>query len=371
MKEQHVPDVAIQRYCFEGAGFPIRRAYVMHVDRDYVRQGNVDPGALFKSEDATAVSAAHLKEIDANLAAQFAVLKSNTEPDIGPGPQCTRPYECPYFEYCNKDPGAGSVCDLVRGGRKIAQLGEAGIGKLADIDESSCPLNAVQHAQVESARKGRPIVDTAALQTFLKQLKYPLYYLDFESTACAIPLFDYSRPWQNVPFQMSLHVQDSPGGRCRHQSFLPDSREDPRGELCAALLKALGKKGSILAWHAPFEKHVIRELSLTCPRYAPLLSALGPRFADLMVPFKNGWYMDWRFRGSASLKAVLPVMVPRLSYDTLEIGEGSIASARACRWYLGDTSDREWKKDRGHLLKYCGRDTLAMVKILDKLRAVC
>jgi hypothetical protein len=340
---------------------------VVHVNRGYVRKGPVDPAKLLTVSDQTAASAKHLAEVDKHLEEMFTVLKRDKVPDIEPGPHCTSPYECPFYDHCNRDPGVGSVEDLPYGKRVVAQLLAAGIRRLADIPHGKFRLSEAQQAMARSARSGKPDVDAQALRVFLKGLEYPLCYLDFETAASAIPLFDGTRPWQSLPFQVSLHVQARPGGPVKHHSFLAQGKEDPRPELCAAMLAGLGAKGTILAWNVGFERRIVREMGDALPAYRAKLARLDGRFIDLMEPFKKGWYADYRFRGSASLKSVVPVMVPQLAYDDLEIQGGDTASVRAERWFSGDMDEKEWRVQREHLLKYCERDTAVMVEIVEKL----
>jgi hypothetical protein len=213
-------------------------------------------------------------------------------------------------------------------------------------------------------------VDLASLATFIGGLVYPLHFFDFETCASAIPLFDDSRPWQQVPFQFSLHVQRGAGGPCDHHSFLPTDRADPRPSLIEAMLEAIQPRGSILAWNTGFEKGIIESVAAAFPQYGERLTALLPRFVDLIVPFRSGWYVDHRFGGRCSLKNVLPVMVPELSYKDLEIQHGAVASVRAEKWFAGDLSKKQWSEQRPHMLKYCERDTEGMVQILERLNPV-
>jgi hypothetical protein len=241
-----------------------------------------------------------------------------------------------------------------------------GIHRLEDIP-SSFPLSTPQATLVESARTKQPVINSGAIKEFLKQLKYPIFFLDFETISSAIPPYDNSSPFERIPFQFSLHVQEVKGGELQHYEFLPKTASDPRERLCKELLGLLGSSGSIVAFNAPFEESVLRTLSERLPKYSVKIYALLERFVDLIVPFKSGAYTDYRCQGSASLKKVLPVLVPSLSYGNLAIGKGDDASLQFQKFVDAQMSTTEWGTIRQDLLDYCAMDTLAMEEILNVL----
>lgn len=324
VKPQHIPDVAVQRHCFEGAGFPIRDTYLTHVNNQYVRHGEIEPDKLFVSGNVSAQVGQFLPEVGPLISTLLKVVDSPRCPRVEVGPQCTDPYECDFYDYCHGEPEPGDLT-------------------------------------------GKPVVDRTGISRFLDTLEYPLYFFDFETITPGIPRFDGTRPYQQVPFQFSLHVQQKPGGPVKHVEFLPTCQGDPREPLAKAMLDNLGNRGSILAWWMSFEKTRIKELARDCPGYARRLEALLPRFRDLIVPFKRGYYDHPGFGGSASLKNVVPVLLPKLSYDNLEIQGGTDASAVAEQWFAGGMDEKKWAASRENLLKYCERDTIVMVEILEIL----
>jgi len=227
------------------------------------------------------------------------------------------------------------------------------------------PLSARQQIQVACARRGRPRVDKPALSAFLEQLEHPLYFLDFETIATAIPLFDGVRPYQQVPFQYSVHVQKEPGGSTRHYSFLPRTARDPRARFFELLRRRFGKRGSIVAYNATFEKQRLQDGALWFPDLSAWVDDVTPRFVDLLRPFARFDCYYPRQRGSASLKAVLPALTGR-SYDDLDIADGS-AAGRAYLELIA-APRRQRAPLREQLERYCGRDTEGMVWIIDRLR---
>ena len=210
------------------------------------------------------------------------------------------------------------------------------------------------------------------MRRWLAGLQYPLHHFDFETMNAAVPLYDGTRPFQQLPFQYSLHIQAAPGGPAEHHEFLADGNGDPREALVQQLLADIGPEGDILAYHAPFERRVLGELVRDLPHHAAAIERLLPRIKDLIDPFKNGWYYAPGMNGSNSIKDVLPALVqdPELDYHALNIQEGTAASRcygeLAAGTYTGDVAQL-----RADLLAYCRLDTLAMLRVLGRLEACC
>jgi hypothetical protein len=243
------------------------------------------------------------------------------------------------------------------------------VGFIKDIPEDY-PLSKYNTNLRESCITGKPVIEKDLVQGWLAGLEYPLYFLDFETVFIALPLFDHVKPYDQVPFQFSLHMQKKHGGTTAHFEFVAGGREDPRKEIAEKLVDYLGDRGSIVAYNANFEKKRIEELAALFPKLRKPLESLLPRIVDLITPFKSGNYVDRDFRGSVSIKNVLPVLVPTLSYEKLAIGDGGIASIRAARWFMGESGEEQWKKTMAELRQYCELDTLAMVEILGVLQGV-
>lgn len=367
VKDGHIPDLAIQKYCFEKAGHKLRKVYLTHINNEYVRNGEIDPDELFIDVDMTKSLVGATNEIKKKVKAFEKVLDAPKAPDIEPGDQCEKPYICPYCEMCNGEDEPHTIYDLSYGGKTVTRLEEAGIEYVKDIPDDFEITNHRHFAHIQAIKTDKPFVEPKELKKFLNALQYPLYFFDFETVSRAIPLFDNSRPFQMIPFQYSLHVQEEPNGPCEHLEFLMEDNKDPRPRIIKRMLAELGKKGSIVAYNISFEKKRIEELARDFPKHAPGLMRLLPRFWDLIIPFRKGWYSHKDFRGSASIKDVLPVLVPSLSYKNLEVQQGDMASLIAEQRYAEELDESEWKKQRSELLKYCELDTLAMVEILKKL----
>jgi hypothetical protein len=369
VKEEHVPDVAIQHYCMTRAGYKIRNNYLMHVNKNYVRNGEISVGKLLAAEDVTPLIHKYVSTIGEEIPRFVAVIDLPECPAVPIGAQCNVPYKCAFYDHCNPPHEDYTINELPRGEKAIATLKAIGIKYLIDVPVDF-PLSDRQRLVVRANKSSEPVINKAAIKEFLDTLVYPLYYFDFETINPAIPLFNNSRPYQNQPFQFSLHVQKEPGGACVHHEFLSNERRDPRRELIEEMLKLLGKTGSIVAYNMNFEIGVIKGLADSFPEYKKRLLALVPRFRDLIVPFRSGYYVHRDFHGSASLKDVQPVVVPSLSYKKLEIQEGETASLKYEKWMSGEMETGEWEKTRQALLQYCGLDTEAMVEIVNTLLTV-
>ncbi|MEI6174176.1 MAG: DUF2779 domain-containing protein [Bacteroidota bacterium] len=342
VKEYQVKDVAFQYYVITRSGLPLKRISLVHVNNQYVRHGELDLQQLFTVEEMTRRIMPMQKDIPAALLSLQEMLKADLFPDIAMGPQCNKPFSCDFLDFCRK----------------------------------SC---VAEEEEVDVRQASR---DQDALDEFLDDLAYPLYFLDFETIQIAVPRYDESRPYQQIPFQYSLHVQsggqvarwsggennsrgeDEKGGDLQHYEFLGRPPEDPRPEFIESLLARIGESGSIIVWNQAFEKTRLKEIARDFPEYATRIEMLFDRFADLMVPFRRKNLYTPEMNGSYSLKAVLPALIPDLSYANLEIQEGGTANMTYEGLYW-DEDPESLRMKRANLLEYCKMDTLSMVRILE------
>jgi len=259
-----------------------------------------------------------------------------------------------------------NVLDLYRGAKKGFTLLDQGVQLLKEIPDD-VKLTANQKIQKASAVSGKPHVNKRAISEFLKQLEYPLHYLDFETFGTAIPLFDGLRPYQQVPFQFSLHIVRSPGTTPEHVRFLAEGRYNPRPAFMLKLREAIGRAGSIVAFNAPFELGRLKECCEVMPHFSDWLEGVEGRFVDLLTPFKRFACYHPEQHGSASMKAVLPALTG-CGYAELEIREGGTASLEFLRVTFGKVADAERQRVRQALEEYCGRDTEGMICIVGAFR---
>jgi hypothetical protein len=367
VKREYLYDLALQKYVLEGAGYQIRKTLLCHLNTQYVREGPLDLGQLFILSDETE-SVRSIAESLAPLTEKFLKVADSSEaPEISIGSRCDRPHGCPFIDHCWKEVPKDSVFTLINGRELPDTLYQQGIIKISEVP-SSLPLSPKQRRQIEAAKTGEPHWNLKAVRRFVEDLEYPLHFLDFEGYNPALPPYDGLRPFQQMPFQFSVHSQEKPDAPWVHHEFLPEGPGDPREALCEKLLQSIGPTGSIVVYYAQYEAGVIRDLALLFPRHQGALQSILDRICDLIGPFKNRDILDPGFLGSASLKAVLPVLVPEMTYEGMEIGEGAAASLAYVKLLDPQVPKAQKEKIRKDLLAYCGQDTWAMVRIFEVLK---
>jgi len=283
------------------------------------------------------------------------------------GPHCHSPYECSLMPHCWKHVPDDSVFTLTHAGNGAWKWWNNGVIRVSDLPVPG-EYSPKQSIQITVERTQEPHLDVPAVQQFLAELHYPLHFLDFETIRTAVPMFDGCRPYAQVPFQFSLHIQKSPSGELTHLDYLADGSGDPRPGFLHALQASLGPEGSIVSYNSPFETGRLRELAEQLPGCSSWIKSILPRFAkaDLLKPFRSFDLYHPSQHGSASIKAVLPAFTD-LSYDDLAIQEGGTASNQFLRLLKGIIPAEEIVNLRQNLTNYCERDTFAMVRLVEKL----
>ena len=363
VKDVHLDDTAIQHYVVTGSGLTVSRASLVHINNQYVRQGDIDVKQLFTFNDITAEVKGRQPFVAENLPKLRDVICSGM-PDINIGKHCDSPYACDFHGHCWRHIPEDSVFDLKGRGIDKFAFYRRGIVRMNDL-----PLNALnrsQRMQVESLLNKQGIIDRQAIRAFLDSLWYPLCFLDFETVYTAIPLFDGTRPYQQVPFQYSLHRQETAASELSHTEFLGLPGHDPRGDIVAGLLRDIPETACVVTYTG-FETVRLSDLAAWFPEHKPKIDRLLCNVRDLSIPFRQMDYYHWEMTGSYSIKAVLPHLVPGMGYDSLEIQDGTMAMSAYFRMRESEDAD-EIAQIRKALLEYCGIDTLAMVRILERLR---
>ena len=368
VKEVHLHDLAFQTWVLAQAGLTVRRCFLLHINPDFVRHGPVDPKRFFVAVELTDQVNNLTRTVEDALDDQFNVIRQPQHPEVRIGPHCGDPYPCPLQDLCWGFLPKHSMLDLYRGAKKGFGLLDQGVTLLKDIPDD-VRLTVSQAIQKATAISGQPHVNHPALAEFLSGLEYPLHFLDFETFGTAIPLFDSVRPYQQIPFQFSLHVVRAPGAKPEHVMFLADGRHDPRPEFMLRLRDAIAHTGSIVAFNAAFELGRLKECCEAMLNFEPWLEGVANRVVDLLNPFRSFHYYHPDQEGSASMKAVLPALTGR-GYEGLAIQEGATASLEFLRITFGEVSEVERQRVRRQLEEYCGQDTEGMVWIVDALRAV-
>jgi len=298
------------------------------------------------------------------------VIESPDIPPIDIGPHCSDPYDCDFKGTCWKHIPEYSVFDISRLNKdKKFDLYKQGIISLNQIDLSQTDLNPNQVLQVQSELSGSVHIDLNQIRNFTNGLNYPLYFLDFETIGPAIPIYNGSRPYEQLVFQYSLHIRETPISEIEHRVYLADPTEDPRVGFIEQLIQDCDSKGDILVYNIGFERGKINGLIEAFPQYILELSGIVGRLKDLMTPFQQKWYYTPQMKGSYSIKSVLPALIPELSYNDLEIKDGGTATNTFLSIVNG-TFQGDLQVARKQLLEYCKLDTYAMVKILEKLTQI-
>ena len=331
VKPQHIEDAALQYYVLKNCGLKIADFSIVHFDSSYVKIGTINIDKLFKATSVLEEVGDKQNAIETNIEAMKLLLQQSEIPIKEMGKQCYTPYDCNFSRHCKS--------------------------LLPTVEE------------IEVIPDNSILVENDLWNDFTSGIQYPLYYFDFETIMYGIPVFDYSRPFQQIPFQYSLHVQNEQGGNTLHFEFLGNGNDDPRETLIKQLIIELGSIGSVFVWNVTFEKNVLKKLAIDFPQYTVEINAIIDRLVDLMPPFRpNKTVFSQAFNGSYSIKKVLPVVVPELSYNDLIIQEGGTASFKYGQ--MNDLNEAEKDKLRIDLLDYCKRDTFAMVRIFDNINAM-
>jgi hypothetical protein len=370
-KPVYIDDLAFQLVVLEGCGYQVRNIAVIHVNAAYVRDGDIDPQHLTATTDVTeAVKASRdVTRQRAHEALESLARGPDAEPDYGPDLADPNSFgewlEVYRYLFPPEEGSVYQLCQLKP--ELLARLEQDGIMKISDIPPDY-QLKPKQTQQVEAARRGEPIIDRERIAAFIDELRYPLYFLDYETMSSLVPYFDGLRPYQQVPFQYSLHMLDAPDAELRHVEYLHRDYSNPAPAVAAALREHLGPDGSIVTWNMSFEKSCNDTMASLSPDHAEFLAEVNERIVDLMVPFSRGWYVDAGFHGSASIKSVLPVLAPHLSYKSLVVQEGGAAQ----RIWMETILEGKHEHDCAQILKdlsaYCTLDTLAMVEIYKYLK---
>lgn len=375
VKEYHITDASLQYWVMQKSGFRPDRFFLMHINNSYVKNGDIIPSELFTLSDITEQVVSNQNWVTENLELLKNMLTSQIEPVIEIGKHCGNPFSCDYTHHCWKHIPEKSVFSLYSPRGLDWDLYQRGILSMTDIPES-VELNHRQQLQVNGLKNGSSYIDKTPIKEFLSQWNYPLYFFDFETIFPSIPVLNGTRPFQQIPFQYSLHVIPEQDRVALHKEFLAQPSDfndsttiDPRKQLIEQLKADIGPSGSIVAYNASFEIGILKELAVAFPEDEEFLNQLIGRFVDLLVPFRNAWYYLPEMGGSASIKSVLPAIAPDFSYSDLEIGNGNDASnifhAMIKTQFTGDEA-----KTREALKKYCERDTYGMIVLWKELNKI-
>ncbi len=371
VKPEYIYDVAFQAVLFRRCGLQIEKANVIHLNKDYVRRGDLDLGELFVKVDLTTQINEVTEEVARDMEVAKEYLVSETEPT---GPCCCiykgRSNHCTTFKYSNPQVPEYGVHDISRIGnspKKLKEMVDAGTFELDRIP-THIELSKIQQNQIQAYNSGDIVIQKAAIAADLQRLQFPLYFIDYETHLSAIPLFEGWSPNKQVQFQYALHIVEAPGAEPIRKDFLHAKMEDPDPGFVVSLQEHIGPNGSIIVWSRAFECTLVNEAIATRrPEYAEFLREFNSRVYDLKDIFSKQYYVHKDLWGKTSVKKVLPVLAPKLSYKDLDIREGATASAAWPKIVWGEVDEAERQRMCDALLKYCGLDSYAMYAIWREL----
>ena len=366
VKDHHYEDVAIQYRVVSRSGLDLASACLAHVNRGYIYPGGeIDPRRFFRIRNLTRRVQRLQPKLTFQLRSEFTVLAMPTAPDIAPGRHCTNPVTCEFYDRCNISRPDDHIGYLPRLHASAAEeLEELGVASIHDIPDDFA-LSDIQRRAATCVQTGEPWF-SAELGEVLSGLKYPLSFMDFETVNWAIPRFPGMRPYDHLPFQFSVHVQRQPGAEPEHHEFLATDASDPRREFISSLCAVLGESGSIVVYSS-FESQRLSDLASWFPEFADRINAIQARLFDLLSVVRGHTYHP-AYAGSYSIKSVLPALVPSLTYNGMAVANGQAAGLAWESLVRGNSDISERGRIKKALLDYCGQDTLAMVRLLDKLR---
>ena len=364
LKDIYIPDAAVQHYAAVGAGLEVSGVFLVHINNQYVRKGEIELEKLFTINDITYEVARMQDAIEDEIAAQKIMLKGGI-PKTDIGQYCREPYDCDFMGHCWRHIPDDSVFEI-KGSRAFPfTLYKNGIVLMKDVPAHM--LSLLQRLQVEAATEKKTVASKELIKDFVDSLWYPQCFLDFETFSSPVPPLDGTRPYQQIPFQYSLHIIESEGSKPVHHEYLAYPKTDPRRDLASKLLSEIPEGACVIAYVASFEKGVLNDLAEYLPDFRPRIRIITEHIIDLALPFQKRYIYNWRFKGSYSLKVVLPALVPDLSYEGMEIHNGGMAM-QAYEKMRASEDHLEIQRIKKALLEYCSLDTLAMVRIIKKLK---
>ena len=362
VKEQHLPDVAVQALIVGESGMQVARTEVMHLNRACAYP---DLSNLFTRADVTEQARELLEAMPQVIGDQLTML-ARPLPEVAIGEHCTKPYECPFINRCWPARPPDHVSTLYSVGRRALELEEQGYASIHDLPDD-VQLRAIQDRQRRAVQSGQVIVEPG-LRAALRDFTAPIAFLDFETVGLPIPVWNGCHPYDAVPAQFSCHVEDA-GGSVSHHEWLAEGAGDPRPALAQRLIRACEGARTVVAYSAGFERGRLMEMADALPALAVPLQSIADRLMDLLPVVRNHVYHPG-FGGSFSLKSVLPAMVPELSYDDLAISDGAAASQELERLLFQEAELTPEAKAqlRSDLLRYCHQDTWGLVRLLRRFR---
>lgn len=359
VKPYHLQDCAVQSWVVSGAGYPLKRVELAHVNNSFVYEGEGNYQGLLTHNDVTDEILPLIEQVPAWIKS-FQDMLAGPMPPIAAGDQCKSPYECPFLNHCALPQAEYPVTMLPYAGNLARELEASGIRDVRDIPEGR--LVKEVHQRIRRSTLDNAYELDAEAREKVAALPYPRYYLDYETIQFVVPAWVGTRPYEQLPFQWSCHVEHA-DGTLAHREFLDTSGKSPLRAFAESLIEAVGDSGPILVYSIGFERSRTLELAVRFPDLAKRLDAIASRMFDLL-PIARQHYYHPAMKGSWSIKAVLPTIAPDLDYKQLdEVQDGGMAQAAYLEIIHPDVAEERRNKLESSLLEYCKLDTLAMVRV--------
>jgi Domain of unknown function(DUF2779)/Domain of unknown function DUF83 len=366
IEDEHLYDLAFQVALLRKTGRKVTHAYLIHLNPNYTRQGELDPARLFVSVDMTG----RVDQIADRVAAEMEQARTYLLAETEPQGSCSCIYKgrsrhCSTFRYSNPHVPEYGIHDIARIGNspeRLKKLVDAGALTLDQVP-SDVKLSDAQRTQLRVYRSGETVLEKRAIATEFGELNFPLHFIDYETYAPALPRFDHFSPYDHIPLQYSAHVVGSPGEEPIHCDFLHSGRGDPTASFLYSLENHVGSFGAIIVWNKSFESQVNDRIAYRVPGARSYLAEVNDRMYDLKDIFAKQYFVHRDLLGKISIKRVLPVLAPELSYSTLAIKNGATAALAWSELLSGELSEKECADLGGKLRAYCALDSYGMVAI--------
>ena len=372
----YLDDVSYQYYILSNLEFNIKKACIVYINNKYVKQGNLELNKLFNIEDVTEIAKSKQQEIENNIYELNKYMEEHmdNEPKDDIGIKCFKPYECEFWEYCTRNLPKPNVFDIKGGMHLDKKFEKYYDGKISFNDLQNENINPKYLEQIDFELNNlQPKIDKDYIKEIIKALNYPLYFLDYETYQVAIPEIDGTRPYQQLPFQYSLHIIKEEGAAIEHKEFLAEIEDkDFIRHFAENLIKDIPDNGSVIIYNRAFEPARNREIAEMYPDLKDELERINCNMIDFLEPFKQRKYYTKEMQGSASIKYVLPALYQKdseLDYHNLPVVHNGEEASEAFLSLKGKSKEKQ-KEIRNGLLVYCQLDTYAMVKIWMKFKQI-
>lgn len=372
----YLDDVSYQYYILNNLEFNIKKACIVYINNKYVKQGNLELNKLFNIEDVTEIAKSKQQEIENNIYELNKYMEEHmdNEPKDDIGIKCFKPYECEFWEYCTRNLPKPNAFDIKGGMHLDKKFEKYYDGKISFNDLQNENINPKYLEQIDFELNNlQPKIDKDYIKEIIKALNYPLYFLDYETYQVAIPEIDGTRPYQQLPFQYSLHIIKEEGAAIEHKEFLAEIEDkDFIRHFAENLIKDIPDNGSVIIYNRAFEPARNREIAEMYPDLKDELERINCNMIDFLEPFKQRKYYTKEMQGSASIKYVLPALYQKdseLDYHNLPVVHNGEEASEAFLSLKGKSKEKQ-KEIRNGLLVYCQLDTYAMVKIWMKFKQI-